>query len=82
MDIEQASAGELIGEELELTITSDGTPQGTKITDAKTGKALMRVDELRLHIKKGEFYGTAEITLRKPRMSLSGTFKVVEKPDP
>ena len=78
MDIEQSSVEELTGEELELTITSDGTPHGTNITEAKTGKALTRVTEVRLHIKSGEPFGTAEITLTKPKMNLSGTFKVVE----
>ena len=78
MDNERV-AEEPIEEELELTITSDGTPHGTVIKDAQTGRTLMRVDELKLHIKKGEVYGTAEIILRKPKMNLSGRFKVVEE---
>ena len=63
---------------MELTIVSDGTPRGTEITDTKTGKVLHRVAALRLQIKEGEPYGTVEIVIKKPRMKLSGTFKVVE----
>ncbi len=78
MENEKARAKELTGEELELTITSDGTPHGTVITDARTGSPLLRVAEVRLHIKAGEPFGTAEITLTKSKMNLTGRFKVVE----
>ncbi len=66
-------------EEMELTITSDGTASGTTITETLTGKPLFGVSELRLHIKAEETTGTAEIVLVKPKMNLTGKFKVADE---
>lgn len=89
MGSEQSGAQELTGDEtageelepehMELTITSDGTPHGTTITDNLTGRPLFYVSEVRLHIKVGEPAGTAEIVLMKPQIKLTGRFKVVEE---
>lgn len=76
----QELAGELEPEYMELAISSDGTPHGTSVTDTKTGRSLSRVSEIRLHVKAGEI-GTAEITLTKPKMNLTGRFKVVDDLD-
>lgn len=69
-------------EEMQLLITSDGTPRGTVITDTVTGKPLSMVKELRLYLKAGDLCATAEIVLMKPNLKLSGTFKVVEESAP
>lgn len=66
-------------EEIELTITSDGTVRGTKIIDLKTGKVLFRVAELKYHVRAGELYATAEVIFKKPKLNLTAKFKVVKQ---
>lgn len=67
---------------LRLNISSNGSANGTKITDAATGEPITDVSAIRFEIRAGQLGALAEITLQVPvaDIALSNTDFTVISP--
>lgn len=77
-DTQKPAASDAAPEFLNLTIVSDGTPQGTTITDDDTGQIHDGIAEISWRIKAGEPFAVGEVRLMKSAARVSGKFRVVE----
>lgn len=67
---------------MQVKIISDGTVDGTRIIDARTGAMIGRVQSVDIHIGIGEPLARATIKLMKPECEVVAEAKVIRKKKP
>ena len=64
---------------IKVKIVSDGTTEGTKITDAESGREIKNVTSVKIKIDAATGFPTATLTIFGPELYLSGVKTEVVK---